>query len=220
MARAKTKRAKRSVAAKAPEAVKRGAPMSHASGSSGASAAAIAKAAGASKPTSTDERRFIELVRNHGEMRHQLTELAMVQDMAALQHHVAAVAGCWFRLGEEHLAEARVCAKVPLARTVYSRSYYAAYSASKAIRYVVKGFASLRGDDHRAVAELPDKFPNVDKWTARLTEMYRHRLFADYDNWRNSAAELSLTPDDTLQSAEEFIRECRKYLKDEYGVTP
>jgi hypothetical protein len=216
MAKAKTKRTKRVAGAKGAAAAKRGSAENRRPSSN--SAAAV-KAGGASRPTPTDERRFLELVKNHGEMRRLLTDLSMVQDMAVLRQHVASVAGCWLRLGEEHLAEARACAQARLVRAVYSRSYYAAYNASKAVRFVVQGFVSLRGDDHRAVAELPDRFPNVDKWTARLQEMYRHRLLADYDNWRDSDAERNIKPDDSIQSAEEFIGECRKYLRDEYGVT-
>lgn len=182
--------------------------------------AATPKAGGAAKAAARDERRFLELVKNHGEMRRLLADLAMVQDMHVLRQHVAAVAGCWLRLGEEHLVEARACANAGLGRATFSRSYYAAYNASKAVRFVVNGLVSLRGDDHRAVSELPDKFPNVDTWAARLPEMYRHRLLADYDNWRDSIAERTLAEQDMVRSAEDFIGDCRKYLKDAYGVTP
>jgi sulfur relay (sulfurtransferase) DsrC/TusE family protein len=177
-------------------------------------------ATGAGVPDPTDERRFLNLVRNHGEMRRLLTNLTMVKDLNVLQQHVASVSSCWLRLGEDHLAEARAAAKAHLTRASYSRSYYAAYNASKAVRFVVNGSVSRRGDDHQAVSDLPDKFPNVDSWTARLAEMYKHRLLADYDNWRDSAKERTLTPEEMVQNAEDFIGDCRKYLKDECGVTP
>ena len=53
-------------------------------------------------------------------------------------------------------------------RSVYSRADYAAYNASQAVRYVVRGFVSLRGHDHKKVADLPSNFPDVDSWVAKV----------------------------------------------------
>ena len=39
-------------------------------------------------------------------------------------------------------------------RVTYSRSYYAAYNASKSIRYIVNGSVSLAGDDHKKAPEI------------------------------------------------------------------
>ena len=104
-------------------------------------------------------------------------------------------------------------------RAAYSRAYYAAYNASKAVRYHVYGFVSLKGDDHQAAPELPDDFPDVDQWGKLVATLYEHRLRADYDNWSNTASEHTLAPDDCISHAGQFLVGCRQYLLDKYGVT-
>ncbi len=61
-------------------------------------------------------------------------------------------------------------------RAAYSRAYYAAYNASKAIRYHVNGVVSLKGDDHQAAPELPGDFPDLDQWSQLVAALYEHRL--------------------------------------------
>jgi len=101
---------------------------------------------------------------------------------------------------------------------VYSRAYYAAYNASKAVRYVVRGFVSLRGDDHKKVADLPTSFPDVDSWVAKLPLLYEHRLRADYDNWSDTAVENVLSPAACLAAAAEFLKAAEQFLLAEYGL--
>src|SRR6202162_5940849 len=43
---------------------------------------------------------------------------------------------CWFDLGEQHLNEANAALAARCERAAFSRSYYAAYNASKAMRYI------------------------------------------------------------------------------------
>ncbi len=103
----------------------------------------------------SDERRFLRAIRKHGEFRKNLTDLSMTSDLDVFDENVASVARCWFRLGKEHLADARAAETSGRQRAVYSRAYYAAYSASRAVRYHVYGFVSLRGDDHQKAPDLP-----------------------------------------------------------------
>lgn len=115
---------------------------------------------------STDERRALELLKNHAEFKATLVSLTMNGDLPILESHVYAVARKWFELARMHYADAIAVDARKHPRSVYSRTYYAAYNASKAVRYVVRGCVSLRGDDHKKVADLPSSFPDVDSWVA------------------------------------------------------
>ena len=167
----------------------------------------------------SDERRFLKAIRNHAEFRNNLTKLSMTNDLAVFDESVASVSRCWLRLGKEHLADARAAETSGRERAVYSKTYYAAYSASKAIRYHVNGLVSLRGDDHQKAPDLPDDFPDAAKWASLITSLYEHRLRADYDNWTDTAAEHSLVPKDCIRHADEFIAQCQQYIIHKFGVT-
>ena len=171
-------------------------------------------------PTSpTDERRFLKNIRNHAEFRRNLSDLLMVTDLPVFDGIIVAITASWFNLGEEHLADAIAAHAAGRIRAAYSRAYYAAYNASKAVRYHVSGVVSLKGDDHQAATELPDDFPDVDRWSKLVAALYEHRLRADYDNWRNTASENTLLPSDCIAKAQEFLVQCREYLLQKYGVT-
>jgi hypothetical protein len=170
-------------------------------------------------PKPTDERLFLKGVKNHAEFGNLLKELALAHDQAAYDKKVVQVASCWFNLSQEHLKEARAAATSRCARSTYSRSYYAAYNASKAVRYLVYGQVSLRGDDHAKASELPDDFPNLAKWTTMISTLYEHRLRADYDNWKNTLGEHTISPGDCISHAEQFMNDCAQYAKTKYGVT-
>jgi hypothetical protein len=119
----------------------------------------------------------------------------------------------------EHLEDARCSLAAARARAAFSRSYYAAYNASKAIRYIVDGVVSLKGDDHhKASSGLPDDFPDVERWSQVVTDLYEHRLRADYDNWNSTAAENFLTAAQAFSLASEFVNQCRVYLSTRLGA--
>lgn len=166
----------------------------------------------------TDERRILELLKNHGEFKATLVSLSMSGELNVLQSHVHSVARRWFELAREHHAEASTIDPGTNPRTVYSRAYYAAYNASKSVRYVSRGQVSLRGDDHRKVSDLPDSFPDVDAWTAKLPVLYEHRLRADYDKWANTRNENTLSPTECLKEAGNFIEVSAQFLLSEYGL--
>lgn len=167
---------------------------------------------------SIDERRALELLRNHAEFKATLVSLTMNADLPTLESHVSAVARKWFELARMHYADASAADARANPRSVYSRAYYAAYNASKAVRYVVRGFVSLRGDDHKKVAELPGSFPDVDSWVSKLPLLYEHRLRADYDNWSGTAAENVLAPAECLAIAGDFLNAAEQFLSAEYGL--
>ena len=165
-----------------------------------------------------DERLFLKGIKNHAAFRKQLADLSISSDFALFDQKVVDVVNCWYTLAKEHLTEARTALASRSARSVYSRSYYAAYNASKAIRYIVYGEVSLRGDDHtKAASELPDDFPGVDKWASIIATLYEHRLRADYDNWTDTSGEHTFSPRDCIDHAEHFVNDCALYAKSKFG---
>lgn len=166
-----------------------------------------------------DERRLLKRVRNHAEFRSTLMDLVMHSDLPVFEQHVQNVVGCWFRLGREHLEDAKSAQRARRTRAAYSRAYYAVYNASKAVRYQVNGIVSLKGDDHQKAGDLPDDFPNVAQWTARIPELYAHRLRADYDNWSLTSTEHNLDPARCIALAEQFLQECQQYILTKFGIS-
>jgi uncharacterized protein (UPF0332 family) len=173
-----------------------------------------------SKQYSFDETTFLKVVRNHGELCRGLRNLDLDEassDVANRAHHVGL---CWLRLALEHLDDAKAALRSHRDRSSYSRSYYAAYNASKAIRYVVQGSVSLKGDDHKQAPDLPDDFEDVAKWASVITNLYEHRLKADYDNWRVTLTEMSLTAAESVAFAEQFVGHAVTYLEEKFGIRP
>jgi hypothetical protein len=170
-------------------------------------------------PSATDERALLKALRNHAEFRRILSDLSLTSDLASFDQQIEGVVKCWFGLAETHLHEAKAAESSGNSRSAFSRAYYAAYNASKAVRYRVTGFVSLKGDDHeRAAAELPDDFPSVATWSATISALYEHRLRADYDNWRDTASEQTMLSSACIAEAEKFIADCRTYLGSKFGI--
>jgi hypothetical protein len=167
---------------------------------------------------SKDERKALELLRNHAEFKTILVSLTMGGDLPKLEAHIHGVARRWFELARLHQADAAAAGIRKHPRAVYSRAYYAAYSASKAVRYVVFGSVSLGGDDHRKVGDLPNSFPNAAQWAVDLPLLYEHRLRADYDNWSDTPSENTLSPKNCLKKSAAFLAAAEQFLLTEYGL--
>jgi hypothetical protein len=101
------------------------------------------------KPPIIDEREFLKLTRNHGEFCQKLRLLGLPAASTDLVENAYHVGLSWLRLADEHMKDGKVAANAGGDRASYSRSYYAAYNASKSVRYIVTGAVSLTGDDHR-----------------------------------------------------------------------
>jgi uncharacterized protein (UPF0332 family) len=164
---------------------------------------------------------FLAHAKNFAELRERLRTLGLTNDLALLDEYARHVATCWFRLAEEHLAEsiASIATSTTLVRTAYSRAYYAAYNASKAVRYMTKGVVSLKGDDHKAAPDLPSDFVDAASWGAKITTLYEHRLRADYDNWAGTTAAHTLSTTDVVMLAKSFVNEARRHLVTKHGLT-
>lgn len=165
-----------------------------------------------------DERNFLKLTQNHSEFQRKIQVLGhekVASDVTEFAYHVGQ---CWLQLACEHLQDAKAAMASNLDRSAYSRSYYAVYNASKSIRYTVNGSVSLKGDDHQKASDLPDDFPEVDKWALDITSLREHRLRADYDNWGATASEHSLSAKDVVDLAEQFLSEAKQYLEAKFGI--
>ncbi|MDO9013674.1 MAG: HEPN domain-containing protein, partial [Polynucleobacter sp.] len=163
------------------------------------------------------ELKFLKLSPNYFELTSKLSELGCPNhDINQYAQHVCEA---WFRLGEQHLEEAKQLLHVGCLRAAYSRAYYAAYNASKGTRYIYKGFVSLKGDDHgKASTELPPDFPDVANWASTISVLYEHRLHADYDNWSDTPSTYTLQPNQAIKEAENFISEARDYINNKFGM--
>ena len=151
---------------------------------------------------------------NHGKVLNLLTQMAGGANLSWYNDRVHAVARQWLLLASQHLRIARQLVAAPRYwRATVSRSYYAAYNASRSVRYVVKGQIRLDGEDHQAVGELPDDFPLKAKWSTFLTDLRKDRNIADYDAWPGMRGSLSLEPTDSFSGAEDFVKTSKAYLR-------
>jgi uncharacterized protein (UPF0332 family) len=170
------------------------------------------------EPPPLTEIDFLAMMGNHGQFREKLRSLGQSSAAAVIEKHSVYVGLCWFRLALEHLEDAGHAIGAGRTRSAFSRSYYAAYNASKSVRYIVDGAVSLKADDHhKASSGLPDDFPDVDRWSEEVTKLYEHRLRADYDNWASTATDQSLSADHAFKLAKEFVDRCRAYLSQRLG---
>jgi len=163
---------------------------------------------------------FLHAVQNHREFRNKLAKLGLVVADAKIKEYAHFVGLRWFKLAAAHLREAKRSLKNRSNRTTYSRAYYAAYNASKAVRYVSTGFVSLKADDHQRASELPGDFPDPVNWGLKITKLYEQRLRADYDNWGGKHGQFRIKAKDCVVSAATFLRVCKAYLRDKHGLTP
>ena len=163
------------------------------------------------------ELEFLKLVPNHAESVRKLATLGVpVPDLTLYAFHVGL---CWIRLAEEHLQDCRLAEKAGSRRATFSRAYYAAYNASKGVRYIVAGAVSLKGDDHQKAQDLPNDFPDVNQWSLRITRLYENRLRADYDNWNSTGSEFSMSSAEALSFADRFVSTTKTYITTKFGIT-
>lgn len=135
-------------------------------------------------------------------------------DLSWFEETQAAVTKKWMNLAWQHLRIGRSLKESPRDwRSLVSRSYYAVYNASKAVRFFVDGSVRLDGEDHKKVGDLPDDFPSRAKWSNFCVELRRDRNLADYEPWEKKQLSLTYRAKDCLQLTEEFLLEVKKYLR-------
>lgn len=172
-----------------------------------------------SRQPPVSEIEYIGKTVNHGQFAAKLRSLGQYAPADELGRFANHISLCWFRLAIEHLEDAQYALQARRFRAVFSRSYYAAYNASKSVRYLVLGAVTLKGDDHqKASTDLPDDFPSVERWSGIVTSLYEHRLRADYDNWVSTSTDNTMTDEEAFEHASQFVDACRAYLGVRFGV--
>ena len=161
---------------------------------------------------------FLKATNNYYEFARKLSELGLSDASEAISEFAKSIGAKWFNLAEQHLSELHYAVVAGHPRTTYSRAYYAAYNASKAVRYIENGWVSLRGDDHKEAWNLPDDFPDVDQWSDILRKLYEHRLRADYDNWAHSSAANTFGLAECEIHAAKFAAAAKDYLRNKRAV--
>lgn len=183
----------------------------------GGTCRAIWRRRGAAAPTQLSELEFLKLTGNHNEYCSKLGRLGLDDAAKKIRRDAFAIASRWYRLALEHLDDAEHALRGPRQRAAYSRAYYAAYNASKALRYLNFGSVSLAGDDHRRAVDLPDDFPRGAEFSQFITTLFEHRLAADYDNWRETAAQFSLDVHQSVERTRLFVTSVREFALDKFG---
>jgi hypothetical protein len=156
---------------------------------------------------------FLKL-RNHGEVRRILDSVAAGADLSWFDQAAIDVCKRWFRLGQHHLQIAKRLQPSPRDwRSIVSRSYYAAYNASKCVRYYVNGSVKLDADDHKHVGDLPDDFPQRAYWSTFLVELRHDRNLADYEPWDHVRKSLTYPASTAVGRTTMFLQQSKHYLK-------
>lgn len=151
---------------------------------------------------------------NHAKVLVVLEHIAGGSDLSWYDKRVCEVAQHWFRLASQHLRVARRLISRPRDwRAVVSRSYYAGYNASRSVRYVVNGSVRFGADDHQAVGDLPQDFPQRASWSTFLVDLRKDRNIADYEPWVGMRSTLSQAPTFSLTRVEDFVRQSKLYLR-------
>lgn len=121
-----------------------------------------------------------------------------------------------FRLGSEHLGFAT---SLPAGqwRQVVSRSYYAAYNVTRALRLAESGHYSQDSTDHKKIDELPGGLANRMTYKTQLPLLRDDRNVCDYDH-SVTEADLVIPVAQTLTLVAQLAVDARAYLASR-GVT-
>jgi uncharacterized protein (UPF0332 family) len=116
------------------------------------------------------------------------------------------------RLAQSHLRFAKATTGKECWRQKVSRSYFACYLASRAIRLAISGQYNTDIKDHKNIGELPDDFPSVSTWQNFFITLRADRNMADYDHTaKTSSLEMSSTQ--YIDKTANFIMEVKLYLQ-------
>jgi len=115
-------------------------------------------------------------------------------------------------LSNSHLRTAKRVSGNLSWRQRVSRTYYACYCISRAVRLAVKGAYNTDPSDHKNIGDLPDDFPSSDTWSDFLTKLRGDRNIADYDH-TDCRKQLEMSDTEYVNQAEKFTLEAKGYLK-------
>jgi hypothetical protein len=141
-----------------------------------------------------------------------LTRVLDASAMASLRAEQAQHVHALVVLAENHLTFSKSIPGRRHWRHIVSRSYYAAYIASKAVRYAADNAFSKEARDHLEIGTLPKDFPNKPRWSSLLSTFRGDRNIADYDHLAKSS-ELEESPNEYRRKSEQFVELVKTYLK-------
>lgn len=151
------------------------------------------------------------LNKNVADIRRELGSILSRKSTAAFDAAVKENVIQLFSLGLHHFDFAKNLGNAHW-RQIVSRSYYGAYSVSKAVRLAVYGQYSQEVKDHEKVGFLPDDFPDKNTYANRLRLLRDDRNLCDYDHTAVET-DLGMSSSDTLVLVNEFVLHARTYLK-------
>lgn len=151
------------------------------------------------------------LKKNIVDLRRELGSILSKKSASAFESEVKLNVIQLFALGQYHFDFATAQSRVNW-RQIVSRSYYGAYSISKAVRLAVSGQYSTEVKDHEKVGDLPDNFPDKNTYANRIRLLRDDRNLCDYDHTVEEA-DLGMSSADSLVLVSNFIVHARAYLR-------
>jgi hypothetical protein len=151
------------------------------------------------------------LNKNVAELKRELASVLSKKSSLAFDAEIKANVVQLFSLGEHHFEFGKT---IPTHhwRQIVSRSYYGAYSVSKAVRLAVRGQYSRDVKDHEKIGDLPDDFPDKNTYANRLRLLRDDRNLCDYDHTAVEA-DLGIGSTDSLTLVGDFVQDARAYLR-------
>jgi hypothetical protein len=151
------------------------------------------------------------LNKNVVELRRELGSILSRKSTAAFDAEVRENVIQLFSLGRHHFDFAQALGSANW-RQIVSRSYYGAYSVSKAVRLAVSGQYSREVKDHEKVGDLPDDFPDKNTYANRLRLLRDDRNLCDYDH-TVVEADLGMSSTDAVAVVGGLVAHARGYLR-------
>lgn len=141
-----------------------------------------------------------------------LKGLVEVGAISALEQEVDRNVRQMIALGRSYLRFAQGQPKGPYWRQVVSRSYYAAYFTSRAVRLYVDGHYTTDSSDHQKIGTLPKDFPSVNEYSVVFPVLREDRNICDYDHTA-TAKDLTYKSSETLSRVNRFLKDATLYLR-------
>lgn len=144
-------------------------------------------------------------------LKENLTRILDANALAAIDDEISANVTQLYGLGRSHFSFAARQNNRSWRQKV-SRLYYAAYNVSRAVRLWVNGEYSTESTDHKKIENLPNDFPQKNKYANQLAVLRDDRNLCDYDH-TVGRGDLVLSVDDSLALVDGFLNDARAYLK-------
>ena len=151
------------------------------------------------------------LKKNPNEIKHGLSEILDLSSLDTIQKEINHNVLALFDLGLNHYDFAKSLDAKDWRHKI-SRFYYAAYNIARAVRLHSSGVYSVDSTDHKKVGELPDDFPDKEKYENDLPVLRDDRNMCDYDHI-STLSNVKIGINETLTLVNEFIQTAKEYLR-------